>query len=239
VTRSIRETRSVRGTRRAAAALLAGATATALLLSGCGTGQIAETAIKAPTVPGVDVNGADGAIQLRNLLVPYKDPAGYPAGESAPISVAIYNTTLQPITVHVTTAPSADPAGQETVVAGRSVVIGASASPRASASPDGVARTTDPSPDASPSPTPAQAERPAAITVPASGFVVLNEQSAQPLRVVGLDRALAPGKALSLIFTYEHNGKRQELRVNAPVPPPLSPAPRATSSEQEGLKGGH
>lgn len=235
MTRSIRETRSVRGTRRGATALLAGAAAATLLLSGCGAGQIAETAIKVPTVPGINVDGADDAIQLRSLLVPYNNPAGYPAGESAPISVAIFNTTRQPITVHVTSAPSADAAGQETVVAGRSVVIGAAASPETTASPDEAESTATPDPEATATEAPEQAERPAEITVPADGFVIFDERSAQPLRVTGLDGALTPGKAVSLIFRYEYNGKQQELRVNAPVTTPLSPAPRASS--EQGFRG--
>lgn len=78
-------TRSIRRPRRAALLLGGAATAAALLLSGCGTGQIAETAAMRPTVSGVNTETADNAFKLRNLAVVYKDTKGYPAGSDAPL----------------------------------------------------------------------------------------------------------------------------------------------------------
>lgn len=242
MTRSIRPTRSVRGTRRVAV-LLAGAAAAALFVSGCSAGQIAETAIKKPSVPGLNLDGPDNAIQLRNLVVAYSDPAGYASGGNAPILGAIYNTTSQAITVRVT--PVTDVGNDPSLVSATSVVLApaATASPEATPEPTGTASPSEP---ASPAPTqePAtpepQAARPADITIPADGFVMFTESSQETLQVTGLSSALTPGKAVSLRITYEYNGKQQELRVDVPVTTPLSPAPRASSEvAEEDLRGGH
>jgi len=239
VTRSIRPTRSVRGKRRAAV-LLAGAAAVALLAGGCSAGQIAETAIKKPAVPGINIDGPDNAIQLRNLVVAYGGPAGYPAGGSAPITGTIFNSTLEPITVRVTAVTEA--AGDETVVTGQSVVLGsAEATPPASpeATPEATS-TASPEATASPETAPSAppAEGPAVFTVPAGGYVVFTESGQQVLRITGLSSALTPGKSVSLAFTYQYKGKQQELRATVPVTTPLSPAPRATDQAAD-VRGGH
>ncbi|SDY11324.1 hypothetical protein SAMN05444365_101710 [Micromonospora pattaloongensis] len=253
-------TRSIRGTRRAAV-LLAGAAASALLLAGCGTGQLAETALKDSAVPGVNADSRDGAIQLRNLLVPYKDPKGYPAGSSAPISVALYNMTGSPITVRITTAPPQDPESKDSVLSGRSVSLvaagaaspGASPGPSASvtAIPSGAntvspSASASPSDSASPSGAPAESaspsgepERPAEITIPAGGSAIfLAGSNREGIQVNGLDRDLVPGKSVNLVFEFEHNGERQELHAAAPVGLPLSPAPRGSAGHDE-ISGGH
>lgn len=91
-------------TRRAA--ILAGAaTVAALALSGCSAGQIAETSNKEPSVYGLNTENADRSVLIRGLAVGYQGVKGYPVGGSAPLEVALYNETAQPITVRITSQP--------------------------------------------------------------------------------------------------------------------------------------
>ncbi|HEU4422164.1 MAG TPA: hypothetical protein VFR67_06440, partial [Pilimelia sp.] len=81
-----------RSTPRRAAAMLAGAAmAAGVLVSGCSAGQIAETANKRPSVPGLNVQAevrddagtVIGQVALRDLVVTYEDIEGFPAGSDA------------------------------------------------------------------------------------------------------------------------------------------------------------
>ena len=73
-------TRSIRGSRRAALLLSGIAAATSLLASGCGAGQVAETALKEPSVQGVNLTTPNGGYAVRGLLVTYPGTEGYRAG---------------------------------------------------------------------------------------------------------------------------------------------------------------
>lgn len=114
-------TRSMTVTRRAA--LLAGAaTATAVALAACGTGQIAETANMDPSVHGINTGSADGAVLIRGLAVGYGDVEGYAAGGTAPIEVALFNETREPVTVRIGSAAPARDAG-DTIVSARQILL--------------------------------------------------------------------------------------------------------------------
>src|SRR3712207_4476777 len=93
------------GTRRAFLATGV-ATVAAIALAGCSAGQVAETALKRSSVPGVNVDNANGSVPVRNLWVQYPGTQGYAAGEDAPLEVGLYNQTRQPITVLVSSRPA-------------------------------------------------------------------------------------------------------------------------------------
>ncbi|MFI6758489.1 hypothetical protein ACIBF5_05000 [Micromonospora sp. NPDC050417] len=233
-------TRSIRRPRRVALLLGGAATASALLLSGCGTGQIAETAAMRPTVSGINTQTGDNNFKIRNLAVVYKDTKGYPAGSDAPLEVSIYNDSMKPVTVTVTTTSA------------RAVVLGgklapspqpspSSASPSASGSPSvdpsGSASGT-PSGAASPSASATSAapvDKPASIQIPAHEYVVLNPTNGSFLQLAGLSSDLKPGQSVQLIFDF--GGQR--IETAAPVAIPLTPAPVATPVVPEGEGEGH
>ncbi|MGW0431932.1 hypothetical protein ACWDV4_05225 [Micromonospora sp. NPDC003197] len=224
-------TRSIRGARRAAV-LLAGTAATALLMSGCGAGQIAETANKAPSIDGINAQTADGTFKVRNLTVSYLDPKGYPAGGDAPIQVVLYNDSPKPVTVKVTTdsgnlvvlADGAAPASPS-VTPVEPTPTG-SAAPDGSATPSGSASATPPEATTPPA---APAEEPATIEIAANSYAVLNRTTGRHLQIKGLKSALTPGQQINLVFSVD--GK--ELRTVAPVAVPLTPNPAATPLEHE------
>ena len=87
--------------RRAMAALLAGA-AVALGLVGCSAGQLTQTAVQVPAVPGANVTV--GVIGLRNLQIAYSGPDGYAAGGNAPLIVRIFNEGSKPVKLTGATA---------------------------------------------------------------------------------------------------------------------------------------
>jgi hypothetical protein len=222
-------TRSIRGSRRAAA-LLAGAAAATLLVSGCGAGQIAETAAKASSVPGVNIDSQDGSVAIRNLQVPYPGTKGYPAGGEAPLTMAIYNQTNNPVEVRVTSKPVKDPEAQ--VVWGRTVVLtrGGTSATGAATTASGTPTAAGATPTASAAAPSGVAGQQAVIEIPALASVTVTTASTELLKVVGLNDALTPGKSVNL--TFEFSNGAPALTVAAPTGVPLSPAPRGTPARE-------
>lgn len=66
----------------------------ALVLTGCGAGQTANTAADRPTVPGINVTEA--GIAVRNAVVE-STTNGYPAGGNAPIRLVVVNERYEPV----------------------------------------------------------------------------------------------------------------------------------------------
>lgn len=239
-------TRSIRAHRRATLLLAGLGAAGSMLLSGCGAGQIAETAAKASSIPGVnaEVKAAGGSYLIRNLAVAYRDPKGYAAGSNAPVEVAIFNETDKPVTVRITSdgaravvltgataapAPSAatpTPSGSEGSASPGSI-IGPTEEPTVTRSPR---PTGSPEPLPTPSVPPAG---PANIEIPARSFVLLNRTGGRFLQLEGLNEQLAPGQSVDL--TFDFNGQRFSTPV--PVTVPLSPAPVGSPVVEEGGAG--
>ncbi|MFE9693507.1 hypothetical protein [Micromonospora sp. NPDC005806] len=238
-------TRSIRGSRGAALLLAGTAAAASLLLSGCGAGQVAETAKKIPSVQGVNVQTSDNLYKVRGLYVQYPGVEGYRAGANAPLNVVIYNDSKAPVTVTVTTdsardiqltgaaqsgGPSAAPTGSPTEPA--------SASP----SPTQSGFAESPSASASPSASPSEAApagRPARLEIPANGFVQLIGTGGQFLQLVGLNNQLLAGQQVNLTFDF---GAGKTIKTAAPIGVPLTPNPPASPvvhpREEAGAEGG-
>ncbi|WP_433229556.1 hypothetical protein ACQP2H_28955 [Micromonospora sp. CA-248260] len=239
-------TRSIRGSRRATLLLVGLAGATALLATGCGAGQVSETANKQPSVQGVNVQTSDNAYKVRGLYVAYPGDSGLAAGANAALNAVIYNDTRDPVTVTVTTDSA-----RQIVLTGAtgSASPSGSASPAESASPSGSAspaETTSPDGNASPSegasPS-APAGQPARIEIPALSYVQLNVQNGQHLQLIGINEALRTGQQVNLTFDF---GGGRTVSTPVPVGVPLSPAPPASpivhreggeESGQEGSSG--
>ncbi|MFI6131078.1 hypothetical protein [Micromonospora sp. NPDC051141] len=255
-------TRSIRGSRRPALLLAGSAAAASLLLSGCGAGQIAETANKIPSVQGVNVQTSDNLYKVRGLYVQFPGPEGYQAGATAPLNVVIYNDSEAPVTVTVTTdsareilltgaagsSGAATPTGSPTEPASASpTAIDPSASPSQSlevpASP-----SASPSESASESASPSEsasapAGQPARIEIPALGYAQLNSGNPRFLQLVGLNQKLLVGQQVNLTFDF---GGGKVIRTPAPIGVPLTPPaqpsqivnPREHSAEEGGTEGG-
>lgn len=219
-------TGSIRGSRRAAL-LLSGMAAAGLLLSGCGTGQISETANKEPSVQGANFEARGGEYAIRGLLVEFPGIDGYEAGDDALLNAVIYNDSRNPVTVTVTTQDARDVLITGT---GAAATASPSASPTESPSPTPTetGATTEPgsaSPTATPSPSEspaAPAGEPARIEIPPLSFVQLNTEGEQALRLIGLRESLRSGQTVMLTFDF---GNGVTVDSPAPVAVPLTPAP--------------
>ncbi|SCL60805.1 hypothetical protein [Micromonospora peucetia] len=247
-------TRSIRGSRRAALLLSGMAAATGLLLSGCGTGHVSETANKEPSVQGVNLSARNGEYAVRGLLLGFPGVEGYKAGANAVLNAVIYNDSANPVTVTVTTDSA-----REVVITG----VGATASPSASPS-EPASESPSPTPTGSESPSPGTSEspsvspgapespsapespaapagEPARIEIPARSYVQLNTESDRVFQLIGLNESLRSGQNVVLTFDFG-NG----VTVTSPVPVavPLTPAaPPSKIVERlggyEGEEGGH
>lgn len=248
-------TRSIRGSGRAALLLAGTAAAASLLLSGCGAGQVAETAKKIPSVQGVNVQTSDNLYMVRGLYVQYPGAEGYQAGGTAPLNVVLYNDSQAPVTVTVTTdsareivlagSTQASPSGSPTEPASASPTatdpsaspsqsIGASGS--ASASPS-ASESASASPSASASES-APAGQPARLEIPALGYVqLLATGPGQRLQLVGLKDKLLPGQQVNLVFDF---GNGKTVKTAAPIGVPLTPGAPASPiiTREGGAEGG-
>ncbi|MGC4771591.1 hypothetical protein ACLQ25_21805 [Micromonospora sp. DT44] len=235
-------TRSINRSRRAALLLSGVAAATSLLASGCGAGQIAETALKEPSVQGVNLTTPNGAYSVRGLLVTYPGTEGYRAGQDAPLNAVIYNDSKSTVTVTVTTQSA-----REVLISGGSASPTPSASESASASPSGSASpSATPSETGSSSATPSAPEsarasgsasaaapgQPARIELAPLSYLQLNSEATSQLRLVGLTEALRSGQNVVVTFDF---GNGNTVTGPAPIAVPLTPAaPASPIIEREG-----
>jgi hypothetical protein len=236
------------------------AAATGLLLSGCGTGQVAETANKEPSVQGVNLSARNGDYAVRGLLVEFPGVEGYKAGANAVLNAVIYNDSEQPVTVTVTTdsarevvitgkgaaaSPSATPGGSPspTPSESQSPSPGAPESPHSSESPHATESPSATASPAAPESPAAPAGEPARIEIPPLSYVQLNTQADRVLQLVGLNESLRSGQNVFLTFDF---GNGVTVTGPAPVAVPLTPAaPPSPIIEREGgyegqeEEGGH
>jgi len=212
----------------AASVLLAGAAALTLV-SACSAGQLAQTSEEVAAVPGVNANaGPNGEIALRDLLIAYNGPQGYPQGGDAPLVVRIFNDLPQPVKLVRVTAE--DAARAVVLVGGTPVTTAAptaaAASPSAAPSPGATP------PGASPSPSPvAAAPTPIAqaisVEIASSSYQMLVPGQGGYLVLRGLTRPLGPGSSALVTFTFDDGSS---VRVNVPFGVPMEAVPRASAT---------
>ncbi|MDR7280325.1 hypothetical protein [Catenuloplanes atrovinosus] len=190
---------------RRAVRLAVGAAAVALAVTGCSAGQIAETAMKAPSVATVSADSTDGKLAVRGLAVAYEGVEGYPAGGNAPLHVTLINQRANPLTVTIDVAAPADGA-DPTATSARAVQIVA-----------GETATTAPTPAAE---SPSATGSPAAPESPETTESPTGQQA-------------EPNTASSA--SEDEGGQEQNAEPNASVPASPSagtgsPSPSQTSS---------
>lgn len=246
-------TRSIAGRHRtgrlvAASAGIAAIFATASLAA-CSAGQIAETSLIVPAVPGGSTvvtvpnpGDANSAILLQNVTIGYSSPAGYPAGGNAPVSLRIVNQTTDVIMVTPGVATLTGP----TAANGTSTALGTLSWTDGSAPT--LLTATAPSPSSAPagpsSPVPTSSgssvpSAPAAPSAPAIADITIQPASIailqpsgnpgpQYLQIANLSQVLKPGDTVNLTFTFTDTTTHATYTatVAAPVAPPPSPAPR-------------
>jgi hypothetical protein len=225
-------TRSNIGIRRAAA-LLSGVVGVGLLLSGCGTGQISSTANTVTAVHGANEELAveGGSYKVRNAAVEFNQD-GYPAGDDAPLEMALFNDTGEAVTVRISSTAAqgvrlVDPSAAPSPSVSESPSESPSGSPSEPSGSESPSASPSRSRSAAPSPSaaPAAPAGPATIQIPANGFVLLNTTTGPHLELVGLQSALNSGASVPM--TFDFGGQQLDVAVNMAVP--LTPVPRGSS----------
>lgn len=204
----------------------------ALVLAGCGAGQITQTDTQQPAVNGTYAQVK--TIVLRNVAVQYPAQGpGYAAGSPAPLTLTVINQGQKDDKlVSVTSEGSSGPAqisGDTAIVAGHSLVIGpadaveqgapaqsesanstpaSEANQPASGAPGSAPNSSANSAPNSASNTPQAGENGGAASQLGTGKVVLQ----------GLKQPLWPGATIKVTFTFQNAGPIVvELPVAAPA----------------------
>lgn len=186
----------------------------ALVLAGCGAGQITQTDTQQPAVNGTYAQVK--TLLLRNAAIQYPaQGAAYSAGQSAPISLTIANNGAQDDQlVSVTSSSTNGPAkisGSTAVVAGHTLVIGPS---------DAVESTNE---EAAPATAASGASSgPATSGAPSSTAAGTSDTSASQVGkgnivLQGLKQPLWPGMTINVTFTFRNAGS---ITVEMPVAAP-------------------
>lgn len=235
-------------------AALGVAVAAISLVSGCSAGQIAETALIVPAVPGgsatVKFNtpaNPNAAVLIANGLV-VASANGYKAGTDAPLQLRIINQTPGVITVTPGTvtlqAPTARAGASEAVIGTLAwvssavpVVAPSPSTPPASAPPsvspsgspsNSASGAPSSSPSESPAPPPAPALKDLKIQPGAAGLLILTPAAAQFLAITNLTQPLKPGDIVNVTLTFtDASGQSKSGTVAMPIAPPATAASRA------------
>jgi copper(I)-binding protein len=168
----------------------------ALVLAGCGAGQITQTDTQAAAVNGA--NAMTGTVALRDASIVNRNGCqqAYTAGSNAPLKLIIANAGAAPdqlVSVTSTGAASATVAGQQTIFARSSLAVGPVDEAESSAG------------SSSPSPTPS----------PAAGGASTDRAT---VVLQGLKSTLWPGQLLPVTFVFRNAGPlTTELPIAAPT----------------------
>lgn len=232
-------TRSTWGAALLGAALLTG-------LAACSAGQITQTDTQVASVPGINVNSADGNIALRNGLIDYAP--SYPVGQPIPIEVRLFNNSHQAAQLTAVKVTDATFHGTVLLVGGPTpspTAAPPSQSPSESPSPSttvtpkgsGSAVPASATPTASPTPSPSPSAIGAStfnVAIGVDGIVALTMTGGTYLAITDASEPLVAGQTVTteLTFTYADGTTTTMSNVDLPVAPPLSPIARPTASAE-------
>lgn len=192
-------------TRPARVSTVVGAMIGAVVLAGCGAGQITQTSQQVAAINGA--NATAGAIAVRNAQFEFDTAAHgaaiYLAGASAPLEMSIVNTGTQ----------------ADRLVAASSPVASAVEITGDAAVPGGQVLTIEGAPVAVPAAPPAaEATAPALPTTPT--VTATGETRTASVVLTGLRQDLQAGPTYPVVLTFERAG---ELRVDVPIGVPDTP----------------
>ncbi|MFC3450722.1 hypothetical protein [Amycolatopsis speibonae] len=223
----------------------------ALVLAGCGAGQITQTDSQQPAVNGTYAQAKELVLRNAALQFPTEGQA-YPAGAAVPLTLTIVNQGKQDDElVSVSSEAATGDAkidGAKAVVAGHALVIGPS---------DAVESTKEVAPTSAPSSAPASSGAPSSSGTPSSsasgapsssvaGTVTPSagpESSAAPGEVgkativlQGLKQPVWAGQTIKVTFVFKNSGS---ITLDLPVSAPSHPGSREPAPKKEAKGGGH
>lgn len=206
----------------------------ALVLAGCGAGQITQTDTQQPAVNGTYAQVK--TIVLRDAAVQYPTSGpGYPAGATPSLTLTIVNTGTQDDSlVSVTTedGTQATVGGSKTVVAAHSLVIGpddaVESTNEVQTTPPSAPSSTGTSSSSSSTPTKSETNTPGSLTASSTSEVPSSGPAATPtapekvgqatVKLPALKQPLWPGQTIKVTFVFQNAGPvTVELPVAAPA----------------------
>lgn len=196
-----------RGPRRLARAVLA--VGVAVVLAGCGAGQITQTDTQKPAVNGT--GGAVGALSISNAALAFPEGADkyYPAGSDVPLLLTVANRGEQDdelLSVESPAMARAAITGDKKIIARRALQVLAEA---------GATATRSPSP-----------------TADSDSETDSGEIGTARIVLKGLKQDLRPGQTIDVTLTFRDAG-RITLRV------PIAAPSHARTAEPHGEAEGH
>ncbi|MEU3625281.1 hypothetical protein BS329_04110 [Amycolatopsis coloradensis] len=220
----------------------------ALVLAGCGAGQITQTDSQQPAVNGTYAQAKD--LVLRNAALQFPEEGqAYPAGAAVPLSLTIVNQGKQDdelVSVSSEAATGdAKISGAKVIVSTHALVIGPS---------DAVESTKEVAPTSAASSAPSSSGAPSSSVAPSSsesgapsssvaGTVTPSagpEQSAEVGKATvvlqGLKQPVWAGQTIKVTFVFKNSGS---ITLDLPVAAPSHPGSRAPAPEKEAKGGGH
>ncbi|MGW5719550.1 hypothetical protein ACWEVP_25510 [Amycolatopsis sp. NPDC003865] len=206
----------------------------ALVLAGCGAGQITQTASQQPAVNGTYAQVK--TIVLRDAAVQYPTSGpGYPAGATPSLTLTVVNIGTQDDSlVSVTTedGTQATLGGSKAVVAGHSLVIGpddaVESTNEVQTTPPSAPSSTGTSAGSSATPTKSETNTPGSLTASSTSEVPSSGPAATPtapekvgqatVQLPALKQPLWPGQTIKVTFVFQNAGPvTVELPVAAPA----------------------
>ena len=174
-------------------ALIAAALTAAVVLTGCGAGQVAGTAQQVSNTTGG--NAQLGPLALRTVAIAFGEDveggAVYRRGDDAPLNMTVVNEAGEAdrlVAVSTPIAESVEITGTSDIPSGRSLVVGGDTQQQGAGSPGGAPVTT---------PLPREADEPTASVV-----------------LVGLREDIRSGISYPVTFSFERAG---DVTVSVPV----------------------
>ncbi|MGI5126277.1 hypothetical protein ACQEVB_05620 [Pseudonocardia sp. CA-107938] len=207
-------------------AAVVGAVLGAVVLAGCGAGQVTQTSRQVTAVDGANANA--GPIAVRNALFPLgksvESAVAYPRGSSAPLQLVIVNSgsandellsVSSPIAGTGTVTGKRDvPAGRALVVEGApAATVAATPSATSSATPAAAAGAT---PSATPAVTPSATAAASSSTPSAGALPTDAPDTAGTAQIVltGLTDDIRSGITYEVVLNFRNAGP---LRLAVPV----------------------
>ncbi|NKQ57113.1 hypothetical protein HFP15_30005 [Amycolatopsis sp. K13G38] len=169
----------------------------ALVLAGCGAGQITQTDTMLPAVNGALASA--GKVSVRNAGIVNRDTCdqAYAAGSNAPLALTIANDGSADDELVSVTSPNAASAtigGQKTIVAASKLVVGPANGTESASEPTSTSASTQPSAGAS------------------------SRIGHGTIELQGLKSVVWPGMLVPVTFTFRTAGPLTvQLPVNAPT----------------------
>ncbi|MFD8494631.1 hypothetical protein [Amycolatopsis sp. NPDC059657] len=212
----------------------------ALVLGGCGAGQLTQTDSQQPAVNGT--HGEAGKLSLRNVAFGFPKAGAYAKDASVPLGVTIVNNgSADDELVAVASDATGGPAvigGSKVIVAGHALVVATpdvsieppavSATPTTTSSSSATPTTPTSTGKSSPATSSSSAESTPATTAPPSASAKPGEAT---VTLPKLKSPLWPGMTLKVTFTFKLSGTVTLDVPLAPAPHDRTEAPEAPESK--------